>query len=118
MAEFTICHRDDFERTGKWFLARRTLGLAAFGMNLVELQSGEDIPEHDERERDQEEVFIVLGGAPTMVIDGERHPAPAGTFVRCDPELRRTVVNDADEPALVLIVSAPRSSGYQPMGWA
>jgi uncharacterized cupin superfamily protein len=75
-------------------------------------------PEHDERDRDQEEVFIVLDGNPTMVIDGERHPAPAGTFVRLDTELRRTVVNEGDGPASVLIVSAPRSSGYQPMSWA
>jgi hypothetical protein len=28
------------------------------------------------------------------------------------------VRNDGDEPASVLIVSAPTSSGYQPMGWA
>ena len=29
-----------------------------------------------------------------------------------------TVRNDSDEPASVLIMSAPRTSGYEPMGWA
>jgi quercetin dioxygenase-like cupin family protein len=116
---WTIRHLDDFERTGSWSLARRGLGLRAFGMNVVEIAPGGTIPEHDETDRDQEEVFIVLEGSPHMVIDGERHPAPKGTFVRLDPEPRRTVVNDEGQPpALILIASAPRSSGYQPMEWA
>lgn len=114
----TIKHRDDLERSGKWSLARRSLGVEAFGMNVVELQPGEAIPEHDETERDQEEVFIVLSGAPTLLVEGEEHPAPEGTFARLDPELTRRVVNAGDEPARVLIVSAPRSSGYVPPDWA
>ena len=32
---FTILHRDELERTGAWALARRSLGLSAFGMNVV-----------------------------------------------------------------------------------
>jgi hypothetical protein len=32
--------------------------------------------------------------------------------------LSRTVVNHGDEPASVLIISAPRTSGYEPMDWA
>jgi hypothetical protein len=52
------------------------------------------------------------------VIDGEEHPAPAGTFARLDPDHRRTVRNPGETPASVLIVSAPQSSGYHPMEWA
>ena len=115
---FTILHRDDMERTGNWLLARRSLGVGAFGINLVEIPPGEAIPEHAEVERDQEEVFCVLEGGATIVIDGEEHPAPAGTLARLDPPRRRTVRNDGDVPALVLIVSAPRTSGYEPMAWA
>lgn len=119
MAGFTIAHLDDFERPfPKWALARKTLGLGSFGMNVAELPPGETIPEHNEIARDQEEVFVVLSGDATMVIDGEEHPAPAGTFVRLDPEPTRTVVNRSDAPVTVLIVSAPRTSGYEPMPWA
>ena len=120
MAErgFTILHRDQFERTGDWLLARRSLGLEAFGLNLVDIQAGESIPEHDEQERDQEEVFIVLRGSPAIVIDGDQHLLPAGTFVRIEPQLRRTIVNPGTGVASVLIASAPRTSGYRPMGWA
>ena len=115
---FTIVHRDEMERTGNWTLARRSLGVTSFGINMVEIPPGESIPEHDETGRDQEEVFIVLTGAPTLVIDGSDHPAREGTLVRLDPERRRTVRNDGDAAALVLIVSAPRRSGYEPMPWA
>ena len=119
MAGFTILHLDDFERPfPKWALARKSLGLQSFGMNVVELPPGESIPEHDETPTDQEEVFIVLSGEATIVIDGEDHPAPAGTFARLDPEPLRTVVNKSDADVRMLIVSAPRTSGYEPPPWA
>jgi len=114
----TIRRREDLERTGNWLLVRRSLGVEAFGVNLVEIPPGERIPEHDEADRDQEELFLVLEGSPSLVVDGREIEAPAGTFARLDPELPRTVVNHGDEPAAVLIVSAPRTSGYQPLDWA
>jgi uncharacterized cupin superfamily protein len=118
MSNFTILHAEECERSGNWLLARRSLGLNAFGMNIVDLPPGEQIPEHDETERDQEEVFVVLSGTPTLMVDGSPHEVPAGSLMRLDPEPSRTVVNNGSEPARVLIVSAPRSSGYEPMGWA
>jgi len=118
MDGLTVRRRDELERTGKWLLVRRSLGLSSFGMNLVEIPPGEGIPEHDETGRDHEEVFIVLSGSPTLVVDGQEHAAPEGTFARLDPPLRRTVVNHGDAPASVLICSAPRTSGYEPLDWA
>jgi uncharacterized cupin superfamily protein len=117
-AGYTIAHRDELERTGHWLLVRRSLGCKALGANLVEIPPGESIPEHDETERDQEELFFVVSGSPVLVIDGEEHPAPAGTFARLDPPRRRTVRNTGSDPCSVLIVSAPTTSGYQPMEWA
>ena len=113
-----FAHRDDCETSGNWKLVRRTLGLRAFGINLVEISPGEQIPEHDETARDQEEVFYIVSGTPTLVVDGKDHPARPGFFARLDPEHTRTVRNDGQEPASVLIASAPRSSGYEPMEWA
>jgi glyoxylate utilization-related uncharacterized protein len=115
---FTLARRAECETIGSWRLVRRTLELQAFGINIVDIGSGEQIPEHDELDRDQEEVFFVLAGNPTLVIDGEDHAAPAGTFARLDPEHKRTMRNDATDTAEVLIVSAPRSSGYEAMEWA
>jgi uncharacterized cupin superfamily protein len=115
---FKLAHRDDCEKNGNWELVRRTLGVQAFGLNVVQIPAGEEIPEHDETSRDQEEVFLVLFGSPTLVIDGADHATRAGTFARLDPEHRRTMRNDGANTASVLIVSAPRSSGYEAMPWA
>ena len=115
---YAIAHSDELERNGSWRLVRRSLGCSSFGVNLVEIMPGESLPEHDETERDQEELFFVLAGDPTLMIDGVGHAIPTGTFARVDPEPRRTVRNDGAQVASVLIVSAPRSSGYEPMSWA
>ncbi|MGA2322019.1 MAG: cupin domain-containing protein [Solirubrobacteraceae bacterium] len=115
---FKLVHLDDCQTAGNWQLVRRTLELRAFGINVVEIPSGEQIPEHDETDRDQEEVFYVLSGSPTLVIDGRDHPMPAGTFARLDPDHSRALSNGGQEPASVLIISAPQSSGFQPMDWA
>lgn len=115
---YTIGHRDELERTGNWTLVRRSLGCRSFGVNLVEIPPSESIPEHDETQRDQEELFLVLSGSPLLVIDGEDHPARPGTFARVDPAHRRTVRNDGSETASVLIISAPTTSGFEPMEWA
>jgi mannose-6-phosphate isomerase-like protein (cupin superfamily) len=115
---FQIAHTDDCETAGNWRLVRRTLDVGSFGINVVEIPPGEQIPEHDETGRDQEEVFYVLAGSPTLVIDSEEHHVRAGTFARIDPNHSRTVSNGGEETASVLIVSAPRSSGFQPMDWA
>jgi uncharacterized cupin superfamily protein len=93
-------------------------GVRAFGINLVDIPPGGQVPEHDETDRDQQEVFSVLSGKPTMVVDGDEHAAPVATFVRLDPQHARTLCNYSDEPASVLIASAPRSSRHEPMEWA
>jgi len=121
--DVTILHRDDLEAMDgsgscRWMLARRGLGVESFGMNVVEIGPGGELPEHDERERDQEEVFILLDGRGKLVADGTEHEARAGTMARVSPGVSRTVRNDGDAPLTVLIVSAPTTSGFQPMEWA
>ena len=118
MPGYTLTALDDTERSGGWHLVRRELGLQAFGMNVVRIPPRASIPEHDETGRDQEEVFLTLSGAPTIVLDGERLPLRQWSFARVDPEVVRKVTNDGADEAVVLIASAPRTSGYEPMGWA
>ena len=119
MPPFTIKHDKDLIREYDiWVLVRKSLGLNAFGMNLIELPPGESIPEHTEVERDHEEVFYVVKGTGTMVIDGKEYEAPEGTFIRLDPEPQRYIKNKSSELIKFLIISAPRTSGYEPLDWA
>jgi len=119
MDGLTIKHDEDLERAyGKWVLVRRSLGIGSFGINAVELPPGESIPEHDESGREHEEVFVVLDGEAVVVVEGIDHPVRRGSYARLDPALRRTVRNDSDAVARVLIISAPVASGYEPLDWA
>ena len=115
---FKISAPDEMERAGSWLLVRRALGLTSFGINAVDIAPGETIPEHDEVDRDQEEVFLALDGDVMLVVEGEEHLLRQGSFARLDPALRRTARNDGERVARLLIASAPRTSGYEPMSWA
>jgi quercetin dioxygenase-like cupin family protein len=101
-----------------WHLARKSLGADAFGFNVVEIEPGGELPAHTEAESGQEEVFVVLEGEGTIVADESEHLAPAGTFVRYGPEVRRTIRNDADATVRVLLIGVPGDSGYEPLAWA
>ncbi len=63
---FTILCADDFEKSGDWLLARRSLGLSAFGMNLVDIRPGGQIPEHDDRPRPQAAVASLVHATPPL----------------------------------------------------
>jgi mannose-6-phosphate isomerase-like protein (cupin superfamily) len=118
-AGFTVKHRDEFDRAWeRWLLVRRGLGVSSFGVNIVEVEPGGSLTEHDEVERDQEELFVFLSGEATMVIDGHDIPAPAGTYVRVAPAARRSARNDGATVAELLIISAPTTSGFEPMDWS
>jgi quercetin dioxygenase-like cupin family protein len=120
--DHAIKHVDDFEvMEGSggctWRLARKTLDAKAFGFNIVDIEPGGQMPEHDHTRDDQEEVYTVLEGEGTMVIDGEEYPAPAGTFGRYPPETRRSIRNKSDAPVRALVIGVPMDSGYKGMGW-
>jgi uncharacterized cupin superfamily protein len=119
---YTIKHRDEFEAMegsgeATWKLARRALGTSAFGFNLVEIGPGGQIPEHDEMASGQVELFIVLEGEAVMRLEGEDHPAPAGTFASIEPAASRTILNRSDAPVTALLIGVKPEGGYEPMSW-
>ena len=79
---------------------RRQLGVKSFGMNLIVLQSRQRgrIHAHDL----QEEVYLVLEGELTLVIEGEEHTLGRGRLVRVAPHVRRQLVNRGPERLLLL----------------
>ena len=123
MAEgYAIKHRDEFESMegsgdATWLLARKALGTSAFGFNLVEIAPGGQIPEHDEGASGQVELYIVLEGEAVFRIDGEDHPAPAGTYASIEPPVSRTILNRSDAPITALLIGVDPSGGYEPMSW-
>jgi mannose-6-phosphate isomerase-like protein (cupin superfamily) len=57
------------------------------------------------RHRTQEEVYFVLRGTLTFKLGDEEVEAPAGTAVCVPPQVARSVDNDRDEEAELVIVS-------------
>jgi quercetin dioxygenase-like cupin family protein len=124
MAEgYTLKRIDEFEEMegsggATWRLARKSLGADSFGFNVVDIEAGGELPAHDHTGDDQEEVFVILEGAGTIVAGDEEHDAPAGTFCRFAPDVNRTIRNKSDSNVRALLIGVPRKSGYEPMSWA
>src|SRR5215217_4119728 len=116
MANYAIKHRDEFERmegSGEctWLLARKGLGTQAFGYNLVEIGPGGQIPEHDEGQSGQVELYAILEGEAVMRLDGEDHPAPAGTFASIEPATTRTILNRSHAAVTAMVIGVdPKGS--------
>jgi quercetin dioxygenase-like cupin family protein len=120
---YTIKHRDEFESMEgsgdcTWKLARKALGTSAFGFNLVEIAPGGQIPEHDEAQSGQVELYIVLEGEAVMRLDGEDHPAPAGTFASIEPQASRTILNRSDASVTAMLIGVHPSGDYSPPSFA
>jgi uncharacterized cupin superfamily protein len=119
----TIKHRDEFESMegsgeATWMLARKALGTSAFGFNLVEIGPGGQIPEHDESESGQVELYVVLDGEAVLRFDGEEHPAPAGTFASIEPSVSRTILNRSDAPVTAMLIGVHPSADFKPASFA
>ena len=120
---YSIKHRDEFESMegsgdSTWRLARKALGTSAFGFNLVEIDPGGEIPEHDEAGSGQVELYAILEGEAVFRIEGEDHPAPAGTFASIEPPASRTILNRSEAPVTALLIGVQPEGGYEPMSWA
>jgi quercetin dioxygenase-like cupin family protein len=79
---------------------RRPLGVVSFGMNQIVMSPGERNRIH--RHLHQEEVYLVLQGTLTLVIEGEPHDYSQGELVRLAPGVRRQLVNRHREPLSVI----------------
>jgi uncharacterized cupin superfamily protein len=79
---------------------RRMLGVTAFGLNQIVLRPGQRGRIH--RHRDQEEVYLVLSGTLTLVIEREARELGQGELARVAPEVRRFIANRGDEDVVLL----------------
>lgn len=97
-----VVHLDEIERiagpdTLTWLPVRARLGIRAFGCNAyVAGEAGEDVVEphtEDDGPVGHEELYFVARGRADFTVDGERHEAPAGTYVFIpDPSSHRHAV--------------------------
>mgnify|MGYP000144137194 CR=1 FL=1 len=94
--------------------ARQTLGVTAWGMNVLSLAPHTTgYPEHDHASDGQEEVYVVLEGALQLHADGVVHELVTGSMVRVPPTTTRKLVT-TDQAARVLALGATPGKAYEP----
>ena len=110
---FTSINRDTAER---FQLLRRELGISSFGMNLILLSPGQRGRVHA-HER-QEEVYLVLAGELTLIIDGEEHVLGPDDVARVGPAPRRQLVNAGSQRVILLALGgAGEHAGRDGTAW-
>jgi mannose-6-phosphate isomerase-like protein (cupin superfamily) len=91
MEDGTARARLDRDYGDRFLPLRRQLGVTSFGMNQIVLQPGQRGRIH--RHERQEEVYLVLEGRLTLVIESEPTELTEGDLIRVAPGIRRQLVN-------------------------
>lgn len=99
----------DLDTRERFQTLRRELGVTTFGLNLMVLQPGQRGRIH--RHERQEEVFVVLEGRLTLVIEGEERDLMSGEVVRIAPEVRRQLMNRG--PARVAVLAMGSANAHE-----
>jgi uncharacterized cupin superfamily protein len=83
---------------------RRELGVSSFGINLITLQPRERgrVHAHDS----QEEVYLVLEGELTLVLEDGEHVVKRDGLVRVGAAVRRQLVNRGPDRLVMLALGA------------
>jgi hypothetical protein len=125
VADYTIKRVDEMEAIfdGAVARARASLGVSAFGMQLLNLPpSWDGYPNHNHREdafdgsAGQEEVYVALTGSATLRVGGMEHRLEPGVVARVGPDEKRQIV-PGGEGVRVLCLGAWRDRAYEPPAW-
>jgi mannose-6-phosphate isomerase-like protein (cupin superfamily) len=94
---FTAVDRDGADRFQS---LRRELGVNGFGMNVIRLRPRQRGRIHSHEH--QEEVYLVLEGELTLVVESAEHVVGPDAAARVGPGVRRQLVNAGSERLVLL----------------
>jgi mannose-6-phosphate isomerase-like protein (cupin superfamily) len=116
MPDYTAKRFDEMaaRRGGAFKLARHSLGVTSFGMQVLDLPrgAGEFYPNHDHSDDGQEEVYVVLGGGGAIAIDGEEIALEPDMAVRVGPSAKRQLL-PGDDGLRVLVLGGVPGKAYE-----
>jgi mannose-6-phosphate isomerase-like protein (cupin superfamily) len=109
--------RIDLDAPERFVSLRRALGVSTFGMNLIVLQPRQRGRIH--RHERQEEVYLVLEGTLTLVVEGEELDLGEGELARVGPGVRRQLINRGPgRLALIALGGAEAHEGRDGLAYA
>jgi tetratricopeptide (TPR) repeat protein len=104
--------------TLQWTPLRKHLGITAFGINAyTATEAGQDVvEEHNEERLGHEEIYVVVSGRATFVLDGDEVEVPAGSavFLR-DPKVKRYA--RAEEPGTTVLAVGGKPGSHEVSAW-
>jgi mannose-6-phosphate isomerase-like protein (cupin superfamily) len=106
----------DFDSGERFQTLRRELGVDSFGINLILMQPRQRGRVH--RHERQEEVYLVLEGRLTLLVEGVEHVLDARQAARVPPQLRRQLVNAGpDRLVLLALGGSGEHQGRDGLAW-
>ena len=117
MEDGTATTRLQPDPDGRFVRLRAELGVTGFGLNQIVLRPGERGRIHA-HER-QEEVYLVLEGTLSLLVEGEETTLERGELARVAPAVRRQLVNRGPGALHVLAIGgAGEHQGRDGMAFA
>jgi tetratricopeptide (TPR) repeat protein len=120
---FSIVRIDDLESYQvddeglTWRPIRRHFDIRAFGVNAYTAErAGQRVVEEHREEGGHEELYVVVAGRATFMLEREEHDAPAGTLVHCPPGTLRSAFA-AEAGTMVLGIGAKPGEVFEPSPW-
>jgi mannose-6-phosphate isomerase-like protein (cupin superfamily) len=110
MSDYTTKHINEMESAfgGGMKKARAELGVASFGMQVIDLPPNyTDYPEHDHASDGQEEVYSVMQGSGELEIEGERIALTPEVLVRVGPATKRKIYSGPEGLRLLALGGTP-----------
>lgn len=110
MADYTAKQIDEMEAAfgGGMKKARAELGVASFGMQVIDLPPNySDYPEHDHAADGQEEVYSAMRGSGEIDVEGQRIPLTPDVLVRVGPETKRKIYAGPDGLRMLALGGTP-----------
>lgn len=111
MADVTIKRFDEldsYQGEGRFCYAGKTLGVQAWGMNVLRLPAGwTDYPDHDHAKDGQEEVYVVLSGSARLQAGDQTFDLEPGVLARVGPEQKRKFVPGPNGVTMLAIGGTP-----------
>jgi Mannose-6-phosphate isomerase len=93
---------------GKVFVGEK-LNTSSMEISFQTLASGKEIP-FDHKHRENEEVYVVIKGKGTFIIDNEVTPVSEGSIIRISPNAKRRWCNTSDKELIVMVIQAVHGS--------
>jgi mannose-6-phosphate isomerase-like protein (cupin superfamily) len=126
MGDYTVKRVEEMEPIYDGIVrrARASLGVSAFGMQVMDLPPGwEGYPNHDhvhdffdDSDLRQEEVYVALGGSATLSLDGSSYELVPGMVARVGPGQKRRLLPGPDGFRMVAVGGRP-GEAYRPPAW-